>query len=79
MSPNERLVNYYSCAFWQGNTPRQGWLYLSESFCCFYSFLLGKEAKIIIPWTEVTALEKQTSRGILSNIIVKTRANTVCV
>lgn len=43
MPDEEKLVNYYSCSYWKGKVPRQGWLYLSINHLCFYSYLLGKE------------------------------------
>lgn len=46
MPDEEKLVNYYSCSYWKGKVPRQGWLYLSINHLCFYSYLLGKEGWI---------------------------------
>ena len=48
------LFSDYSCSYWKGRVPRQGWLYLSVNHLCFYSFLMGREAKLIIRWTDVT-------------------------
>lgn len=41
----EKLVTYYSCSYWKGKVPCQGWLYLSTNFLCFYSYLLGAEGE----------------------------------
>ncbi|XP_078268313.1 TBC1 domain family member 8B [Rhinoraja longicauda] len=57
----EKLVTYYSCSYWSGRVPCQGWLYLSANFLSFYSFFLGKEVKIIIPWDEISRLAKTTN------------------
>ena len=43
----------YSCSYWKGSVPRQGWLYLSINHCCFYSLLMGREAKVILRWTDI--------------------------
>ncbi|TWW74915.1 TBC1 domain family member 8B [Takifugu flavidus] len=64
----EKLVTYYSCSYWKGKVPCQGWLYLSTNFLCFYSFLLGSEVKLIISWDEIWRLEK-TSNVILTESI----------
>ncbi|MED6282179.1 TBC1 domain member 8B [Characodon lateralis] len=45
LPPQEKLVTYYSCSYWRGKVPCQGWLYLSTNFLCFYSYLLGAEGK----------------------------------
>nr|XP_015206947.1 PREDICTED: TBC1 domain family member 8B isoform X1 [Lepisosteus oculatus] len=64
----EKLVTYYSCSYWRGRVPCQGWLYLSTNFLSFYSFLLGSEVKFIISWDEIWKLEK-TSNVILTESI----------
>ncbi|KAM5221485.1 TBC1 domain family member 8B [Ctenodactylus gundi] len=64
----EKLVTYYSCSYWKGRVPFQGWLYLSTNFLSFYSFLLGSEIKLIISWDAVSKLEK-TSNVILTESI----------
>ncbi|KAM9850519.1 TBC1 domain family member 8 [Aulostomus maculatus] len=70
---SEKLVTSYSCCCWKGRVPRQGFLYLSINHMAFYSFLLGKEVKFVIPWAEVTRLE-QVSTGLMTEAIrVSTR------
>ncbi|XP_033842942.1 TBC1 domain family member 8 [Periophthalmus magnuspinnatus] len=58
---SEKLVTYFSCCCWKGHVPRQGLLYLSTNHVSFYSFLLGKEVKFVIPWAEVVRLERVSS------------------
>uniref|UniRef100_A0A8C6KHI0 TBC1 domain family member 9B n=1 Tax=Nothobranchius furzeri TaxID=105023 RepID=A0A8C6KHI0_NOTFU len=73
MPEEEKLVNYYSCSYWKGRVPRQGWVYLSINHLCFYSFLLGKEVTLVIPWMEVTQLEKNATLVFPESIRVSTR------
>ncbi|KAM4555975.1 TBC1 domain family member 9B isoform 1-T1 [Odontesthes bonariensis] len=73
MPDEEKLVNYYSCSYWKGRVPRQGWLYLSINHLCFYSFLLGKEVTVVVPWTEVTQLEKNATLVFPESVRVSTR------
>uniref|UniRef100_G3N6Y7 TBC1 domain family member 8 n=1 Tax=Gasterosteus aculeatus aculeatus TaxID=481459 RepID=G3N6Y7_GASAC len=65
---SEKLVTYYSCCCWKGRVPRQGFLYLSINHAAFYSFLLGKEVKLVIPWAEVTWLER-VSGGLMTDAV----------
>ncbi|XP_051762532.1 TBC1 domain family member 8 [Ctenopharyngodon idella] len=64
----EKLVTHYSCCCWKGHVPRQGSLYLTTNHIAFYSFLLGKEVKLLVPWAEVTRLER-VSVGLLTDVI----------
>uniref|UniRef100_A0A8C5G6K1 TBC1 domain family member 9 n=1 Tax=Gouania willdenowi TaxID=441366 RepID=A0A8C5G6K1_GOUWI len=73
MPEEEKLVNYYSCSYWKGKVPRQGWLYLSINHLCFYSYLLGKEAKLVVRWADITQLEKSATLLLPDAIKVSTR------
>uniref|UniRef100_A0A8C7CVQ6 TBC1 domain family member 9B n=1 Tax=Oncorhynchus kisutch TaxID=8019 RepID=A0A8C7CVQ6_ONCKI len=73
MPGEEKLVNYYSCSYWKGRVPRQGWVYLSVNHLCFYSFLLGKEVTLVVQWTEVTRLEKNATLVFPESVRVSTR------
>ncbi|KAK1175874.1 TBC1 domain family member 9-like isoform X1 [Acipenser oxyrinchus oxyrinchus] len=75
MPEEEKLVNYYSCSYWKGKVPRQGWVYLSINHLSFYSFLLGKEAKLVIRWTDITQLEKNATLLLPETIKVSTRSS----
>ncbi|OCT95254.1 hypothetical protein XELAEV_18012939mg [Xenopus laevis] len=67
----EKLVTFYSCCCWKGRVPRQGWLYLSINHICFYSFFLGKELKLVIPWVDIQKLER-ASNVLMADIIIVT-------
>eukprot|EP00794_Sanderia_malayensis_P016811 gene16811-18507_t len=73
MPEEEKLVNYYSCSYWKGKLPRQGWMYLSVNHLCFYSYFLGKETKLVIRWTDILSLEKTNSVVLPDAIKVITR------
>ncbi|XP_049576264.1 TBC1 domain family member 9 [Syngnathus scovelli] len=74
MPDEEKLVNYYSCSYWKGKVPRQGWLYLSINHLCFYSYLLGKEVKLVVRWADITQLEKSATLLLPDGIKVSTRS-----
>ncbi|KAI8980839.1 rab-GTPase-TBC domain-containing protein [Pilobolus umbonatus] len=75
VSPSERLVNYYSSAYHTNRMTSQGWLYISENYIGFYSFLLGFETKVLIELKDIQDITKERSkRGVFSdaiNIITK--------
>ncbi|CAD5220398.1 unnamed protein product [Bursaphelenchus okinawaensis] len=73
---DEKLVNYYAGTYWKGRTPFQGKVYFSVNFLCFYSFLVGKQTKIQIRWTEITKLEKNAPLLFPQTFTVVTRNET---
>jgi hypothetical protein len=70
---DEKLVNYYSATLWQGRKPIQGKIYFSVNFLCFYSFIVGKQTRILIRWTEITKLDKNEPLLFPQTIKVVTR------
>ncbi|RCI03018.1 hypothetical protein CU098_009655, partial [Rhizopus stolonifer] len=70
VSPSERLVNYYSCAYHTSRFTSQGWLYISENYLAFYSFLLGYETKVLIELKNIQDIKKERSkRGVFPDAI----------
>ncbi|KAG1958512.1 TBC1 domain family member 8B isoform X1 [Pimephales promelas] len=69
----EKLVTYFSCSYWRGRVPNQGWIYLSTNFLCFYSYMLGNEVKRVYPWDEVSRLERTSSVMLTESIRVRVR------
>uniref|UniRef100_A0A671KJ92 TBC1 domain family member 8B n=1 Tax=Sinocyclocheilus anshuiensis TaxID=1608454 RepID=A0A671KJ92_9TELE len=69
----EKLVTYFSCSYWKGRVPNQGWIYLSTNFLCFYSYMLGNEVKLVYPWDEVSRLERTSSVLLAESIRVCVR------
>ncbi|KAG2212948.1 hypothetical protein INT46_008074 [Mucor plumbeus] len=60
---SERFVSYYSGAY----KSRQGWLYISENYIGFHSFLLGVETKELIELKEIQEIKKEKSKGIFDD------------
>ncbi|XP_020822946.1 LOW QUALITY PROTEIN: TBC1 domain family member 8B [Phascolarctos cinereus] len=73
LAKQEKLVTYYSCSYWRGRVPCQGWLYLSSNFLSFYSFLLGSEIKLVISWDSISKLEKTANVLLTESIHVCSR------
>ena len=67
----------YSCAYHK-KLLNQGWMYLSVSYLCFYSFVLGTETKVVIELKDIEELSKEKSkRGVFSDAIrIVTRNKT---
>ncbi|KAL4714146.1 hypothetical protein ACJJTC_008500 [Scirpophaga incertulas] len=73
MPKDEKLVCYYSCSYWKGKMPRQGWMYLSVHYMCFYSYIFGRKTTVKVRWADVTELEKTNSLLFPDSIKVVTR------
>ncbi|KAF4113462.1 hypothetical protein G5714_006007 [Onychostoma macrolepis] len=69
----EKLVTYFSCSYWRGRVPNQGWIYLSTNFLCFYSYMLGNEVKLVYSWDEVSRLDRTSSVLLADSIRVCVR------
>ena len=41
-------VSYYTCSYWKGRLPAQGWMYLTVNHLGFYSYILGMEKKVLL-------------------------------
>ncbi|KAI8881685.1 GRAM-domain-containing protein [Backusella circina FSU 941] len=66
----ERLVNYYSSAYHTNRLTSQGWMYISENYLAFYSFLLGFETKLLVELKDIQDIKKERSkRGVFSDAI----------
>lgn len=55
---NFNNVTDYSCAY----NGRQGWLYISENYLGFYSFLLGVETKVLVELKDIQDMKKEKSK-----------------
>ena len=78
MPDEERFVNYYSCGYHR-KLLNQGWLYVSMSYCCFYSNVLGTETKVLIEFKQIIELTKERSKsGMVSDAIrIVTKNKTI--
>ena len=73
VSKDEKIVSYYSCSYWKGKMPTQGWMYLSINHLAFYAYFLGKESKVLLRWTDVTKVEKSKNLVTPDSICISTR------
>lgn len=67
-------MTYFYTSYWK-RLPRQGWLYLSVSHMCFYSYILSRETKLIVRWADIIELDKTNSILFPDSIRVMTRDN----
>ncbi|XP_043079361.1 GRAM domain-containing protein 2B isoform X2 [Puntigrus tetrazona] len=64
----EDLLHAYVCAL-QKEVPYHGRLYITDSSLCFFSSVLLKDTKVIVPVASVTVLKKQNTALLVPNAI----------
>jgi hypothetical protein len=63
-------ISDYSAAYHTKRFTSQGWLYISENYIAFYSFLLGIETKLLLELKDIQDIKKEKSkRGVFSDAI----------
>ncbi|KAG7488084.1 hypothetical protein MATL_G00030760 [Megalops atlanticus] len=65
---SEDLIHAYICAL-QKEVPYHGRLYVSENYVCFYSSVLLKDTKVVIPVSRVHFLKKQNTALLVPNAL----------
>jgi hypothetical protein len=57
----EKLVSYFACMFWVGNTPVPSWLFVTENFLAFLPKLV-KKRRVLLPLISVAAVERESGK-----------------
>ncbi|XP_034943918.1 GRAM domain-containing protein 2A-like isoform X2 [Chelonus insularis] len=68
VAPDERVLNYYSCAL-VGDILLQGHLYITSNYFAFYSNVFGYVTKLLIPIISVHKISKEKTARIIPNAI----------
>ena len=53
----------YSAAYRQRIIAKQGWMYISENYLGFYSFILGMETKLLLELKDIQNITKEKSKS----------------
>ncbi|XP_050685694.1 uncharacterized protein LOC126980151 isoform X3 [Leptidea sinapis] len=68
VGPEERVLNYYSCAL-VGDLLLQGHLYITKNYFAFYSNVFGYVTKLLIPTSSVVRITKEKVARIIPNAV----------
>ncbi|KAE8740005.1 hypothetical protein FOCC_FOCC014521 [Frankliniella occidentalis] len=68
VSPDERVLNYYSCAL-ISDILLQGHLYITSNYFAFYSNVFGYVTKVLIPTASVLKVSKEKTARIIPNAV----------
>ncbi|KAF4524455.1 hypothetical protein B566_EDAN011878 [Ephemera danica] len=72
--PEERVLNYYSCAL-VSDILLQGHLYITKNYFAFYSNVFGYVTKLLIPTATVLKVSKEKTAKIIPNAVGITTIN----
>ena len=70
-----RMVADFSCAY-EKHFLKQGRLYVSTRFLCFYSNLFGFEEKLRIPYSDIVAVRRERTALVIDNAIYVTTSDS---
>ncbi|GEQ69764.1 hypothetical protein JCM33374_g3438 [Metschnikowia sp. JCM 33374] len=71
----DRLLDDFACAI-SREILLQGRVYVTENCLCFNSNLLGWVTSLVVPYSEITRIDKKSTAGLFPNgIIVETRTS----
>ncbi|XP_060889809.1 GRAM domain-containing protein 2B isoform X2 [Labrus mixtus] len=65
---NEDLIHAYICAL-QKEVPYHGRLYITDTHACFYSSVLLKDTKLVIPVSRIHIVKKQNTALLVPNAL----------
>ncbi|XP_078047911.1 uncharacterized protein LOC144475670 isoform X2 [Augochlora pura] len=68
VAPEERVLNYYSCAL-VSDILLQGYLYITPNYFAFYSNVFGYVTKLLIPTISVLKISKEKTARIIPNAV----------
>ncbi|XP_041087157.1 GRAM domain-containing protein 2B-like isoform X2 [Polyodon spathula] len=68
IAEEEALINSFTCAL-QKEVLYHGKMYVSKNYICFYSSVLLKETKVMIPVSSVALLKKQNTALLVPNAL----------
>ncbi|XP_041085857.1 GRAM domain-containing protein 2B-like isoform X2 [Polyodon spathula] len=68
IAEEEALINSFTCAL-QKEVLYQGKMYVSKNYICFYSSVLLRETKVMIPVSSVALLKKQNTALLVPNAL----------
>lgn len=52
------IMTTHFCSYAKGKLPRQGHMYLSLNYLAFYSYMLGKETKLLLRYSDITDISR---------------------